>query len=158
LLDLRARVQATGAEIGLAFDGDADRLGVIDRNGRVVWGDELLILFARDILHRTPGATVIAEVKCSQRLFDDVAAHGGVPVMWKVGQSPIKAKRRETGAALGGEMSGHLFFADRYFGYDDGIYAACRLIEILGRSPQRIDELLADLPPTFATPEIRVDC
>jgi len=158
LHDLRARVRATGAELGLAFDGDADRLGVIDRAGRVVWGDELLVLFARDILQRSPGATVIAEVKCSQRLFDDVAARGGRPIMWKVGHSPIKAKLRETGAALGGEMSGHLFFADRYFGYDDAIYAACRLIEILSRSGRRVDELLADLPPSYATPEIRVEC
>jgi phosphomannomutase/phosphoglucomutase len=158
LRDLRGRVRATGAEVGLAFDGDADRLGVIDGSGRVVWGDELLILFARDILRATPGATIIAEVKCSQRLFDDVAAHGGVPIMWKVGHSPIKAKLREAHAALGGEMSGHLFFADRYFGYDDAIYAACRLLEILSRSGRRLDELLADLPPSYATPEIRVDC
>ena len=158
LCDLVDRVRAVGAEIGIAFDGDADRLGVVDRNGRVVWGDELLILFSRDVLEARPGATIVSEVKCSQRLFDDIADHGGLPIMWKVGHSPIKAKMRETRAALGGEMSGHMFFADRYFGYDDGIYAACRLLEILSRRGKRIDELLADLPPAYATPEIRIDC
>jgi phosphomannomutase/phosphoglucomutase len=158
LHDLVARVRATGAEIGLAFDGDADRLGVVDRDGRVVWGDELLIAFARDVLRTRPGAVIVSEVKCSQRLYDDIAAHGGQAVMWKAGHSPIKAKMLETGAVLAGEMSGHLFFADRYFGFDDAIYAACRLLELLGRSGQRIDELLADLPPAFSTPEIRVDC
>jgi phosphomannomutase/phosphoglucomutase len=158
LQDLIARVAAVGAEVGLAFDGDADRLGVVDRSGRVVWGDELLIVFARDLLRRRPGATVVSEVKCSQRLYDDIAARGGRAIMWKAGHSPIKAKMRETGALLAGEMSGHLFFADDYFGYDDAIYAACRLLEILARSGRRIDELLEDLPPAFATPEIRVDC
>jgi len=158
LRDLIARVNALGAEIGIAFDGDADRLGVVDRNGRVVWGDELLILFSRDVLAARPGATIVSEVKCSQRLFDDIAARGGVPIMGRVGHSPIKAKMRETGAALGGEMSGHMFFGDRYFGYDDGIYAACRLLEILSRNGKRIDDLLADLPPAYATPEIRIDC
>jgi len=158
LADLIARVRATGAEIGMAFDGDADRLGVVDRNGRVVWGDELLILFSRDVLAARPGAVVVSEVKCSQRLYDDIAAHGGHAIMWRAGHSPIKAKMQETGALLAGEMSGHLFFADRYFGFDDAIYAAGRLLELLGRTGQRIDELLADLPPAFSTPEIRVDC
>jgi phosphomannomutase/phosphoglucomutase len=158
LRDLIARVLATGADIGLAFDGDADRLGVVDRRGRVVWGDELLILFARDLLRARPGATVVSEVKCSQRLYDDVAARGGRPIMWKAGHSPIKAKMRETGALLAGEMSGHLFFADEYFGFDDAIYAACRLLQILAHSGRHLDELLADLPPAYATPEIRVDC
>jgi phosphomannomutase/phosphoglucomutase len=133
-------------------------LGVVDGNGRVVWGDELLILFARDVLATTPGATVVSEVKCSQRLYDDIAARGGRAVMWKAGHSPIKAKMQETGALLAGEMSGHLFFADRYFGFDDAIYAAGRLLELLGRTGKRIDELLADLPPAYATPEIRIDC
>jgi phosphomannomutase/phosphoglucomutase len=158
LRDLVARMRAFDAEIGIGFDGDADRLGIVDRNGRIVWGDELLILFARDVLETSPGATIVSEVKCSQRLYDDVEAHGGVAIMWKAGHSPIKAKMRETGAALGGEMSGHIFFADRYFGYDDGIYAACRVLEILSRRGKRIDELLADLPRTFTTPEIRLDC
>lgn len=158
LQDLIARVQASGAEVGLAFDGDADRLGVVDRAGRVVWGDELLIVFARDLLQRRPGATIVSEVKCSQRLYDDIAQRGGRAIMWRAGHSPIKAKMRETGALLAGEMSGHLFFADEYFGFDDAIYAACRLLDVLARTGRRIDELLADLPPAFATPEIRVDC
>ncbi len=158
LRDLVARMRAIGAEIGLAFDGDADRLGVVDRHGRVVWGDDLLVLFAREVLATSPGAIIVSEVKCSQRLYDDIAARGGTAIMWKAGHSPLKAKMRETGAALGGEMSGHMFFADRYFGYDDAIYAACRVLEILSRRGQPIDALLADLPPSHTTPEIRVDC
>jgi phosphomannomutase/phosphoglucomutase len=158
LQDLIARVRGGDAEVGLAFDGDADRLGVVDRTGRVVWGGELLIVFARDLLARHPGATVVSEVKCSQRLYDDIAARGGRAIMWRAGHSPIKAKMRETGALLAGEMSGHLFFADGYFGFDDAIYAACRLLDVLARTGRTIDELLADLPPAFATPEIRVDC
>jgi phosphomannomutase/phosphoglucomutase len=158
LADLIARVRSTGADVGLAFDGDADRLGVVDRTGRVVWGDELLVLFARDLLDANPGATVVSEVKCSQRLYDDIAARGGRAIMWKAGHSPIKAKMQETGALLAGEMSGHFFFADRYFGFDDAIYAACRLLDLLSRTGRRIDELLSDLPVAYATPEIRVDC
>jgi phosphomannomutase/phosphoglucomutase len=158
LRDLTERVRASRADVGLAFDGDADRLGVVDRAGRVVWGDELLILFARDVLSRTPGATVVSEVKCSQRLYDDITERGGRAIMWKAGHSPIKAKMQETGALLAGEMSGHLFFADRYLGFDDAIYAACRLLELLGGAGKGLDELLADLPPAYATPEIRVDC
>jgi phosphomannomutase/phosphoglucomutase len=158
LVDLIARVRASGAEIGIAFDGDSDRIGVVDREGRVVRGDELMVLFSREVLREKPGATIVSEVKCSQRLYDDIAARGGNGIMWKVGHSPIKAKMRETGAALGGEMSGHVFFADRYFGYDDAVYAACRLLEILSATGKRVDELLADLPPAFGTPEIRVDC
>ncbi|MEO8453455.1 MAG: phosphomannomutase/phosphoglucomutase [Gemmatimonadota bacterium] len=158
LADLKALVSSSRADLGIAFDGDSDRLGVVSRAGRVIWGDELMVLFARDVLSRLPGATVVAEVKCSQRLFDDIQAHGGNPVMWKAGHSPIKAKMKETGAALGGEMSGHIFFADRYFGYDDGIYAAGRVLEILGRSELDIEQLLADLPPSYSTPEIRIDC
>ena len=158
LHDLIARVRAVDAEIGFAFDGDADRLGVIDRTGRVVWGDELLILFSRDVLRTIPGATIIGDVKCSQRLYDDITARGGQAIMWKTGHSPIKAKMRDADASLGGEMSGHLFFADRYFGYDDAIYAACRVLEILSRTSLRIDQLLGDLPQSFSTPEIRVAC
>ncbi len=158
LSDLVATVTARVAEIGLAFDGDADRLGVVDRHGRVVWGDELLVVFARDVLRTHPGATIVSEVKCSQRLYDDVAAHGGRAIMWRAGHSPIKAKMQETGAALAGEMSGHFFFADTYYGFDDAIYAACRLLDILARTGKPLDELLADLPPACATPEIRVDC
>jgi len=146
------------ADVGIAFDGDADRIGVVDRPGRIIWGDELLVLFARDVLTTHPGAVIVSEVKCSQRLYDDIAARGGRPIMWKAGHSLLKAKMKETGALLGGEMSGHMFFADRYFGYDDAIYAACRLLEIVAREGRSVEELLADLPPAFTTPEIRVDC
>jgi len=118
----------------------------------------MLVLFARDVLQQQPGAAVVSEVKCSQRLFDDIAQKGGMPIMWKAGHSLLKAKMRETGALLGGEMSGHMFFADRYFGYDDAIYASCRMLEILGKTGKEISELLADLPPSCTTPEIRVDC
>jgi len=158
LTDLIAQVKAGGAELGVAYDGDADRLGLVDRHGHIIWGDEMLVLFARDVLQQHPGAAVVSEVKCSQRLFDDIAQKGGTPIMWKAGHSLLKAKMRETGALLGGEMSGHMFFADRYFGYDDAIYASCRMLEILGRTGKEISDLLADLPPSYTTPEIRVDC
>src|SRR5690606_28077611 len=147
-----------GADVGLAFDGDGDRLGVVAPGGRILWGDEILVVFAREILSRRPGAVVISEVKCSQRLFDDVERRGGKPIMWKAGHSLIKAKMKETGAAVGGEMSGHMFFADRFLGYDDAIYASCRLLEILARSEGGVLDLLEGLPPAFNTPEIRVDC
>jgi phosphomannomutase/phosphoglucomutase len=155
---LVTRVRETGAELGIAFDGDADRIGVVDAAGRMIWGDELLVLYARDVLARNPGAVVVSEVKCSQRLYDDIARHGGHGIMWKAGHSLLKAKMRETGALVGGEMSGHIFFKERWFGFDDGIYAGARLLEILGRTGKRVDELLADLPRTETTPEIRVDC
>jgi phosphomannomutase / phosphoglucomutase len=156
--DLIRTVTATGAELGIAFDGDADRIGVVDASGRIIWGDELLVVFARDVLARNPGSVIISEVKCSQRLYDDIARHGGRGIMWKAGHSLLKAKMRETGALLGGEMSGHIFFKERYFGYDDAIYAGARLLDILARSGKTIAELLADLPPAHTTPEIRVDC
>jgi len=158
LTHLIAQVKESGAEIGIAYDGDADRLGLVDRYGHIIWGDEMLVLFARDVLQQHPGAAVVSEVKCSQRLFDDIAQKGGMPIMWKAGHSLLKAKMRETGALLGGEMSGHMFFADRYFGYDDAIYASCRVLEILGKTGREISDLLADLPPSCTTPEIRVDC
>jgi phosphomannomutase/phosphoglucomutase len=151
-------VRERGAEVGLAFDGDSDRIGVVDAHGRIVWGDELLVLYARDVLARNPGATVVSEVKCSQRLYDDVAARGGRPIMWKAGHSLLKAKMKETGALLGGEMSGHIFFRERWFGFDDGIYAGARLLELLARSGGTVASLLADLPAAHNTPEIRVDC
>jgi len=158
LTHLIAQVQESGAEVGIAYDGDADRLGLVDRHGRIIWGDEILVLFARDVLQQHPDAAIISEVKCSQRLFDDIAEKGGRPIMWKAGHSLLKAKMRETGALLGGEMSGHMFFADRYFGYDDAIYASCRVLEILAKTGKEISDLLADLPPSYTTPEIRVDC
>jgi phosphomannomutase/phosphoglucomutase len=156
--ELIATVAATGAELGIAFDGDADRIGVVDAGGRIIWGDELLVLYGRDVLARNPGAVIVSEVKCSQRLYDDIARHGGRGIMWKAGHSLLKAKMKETAALLGGEMSGHIFFKERYFGYDDAIYAGARLLEILGRTGRTLGELLADLPPSETTPEIRVDC
>ncbi|HSE37437.1 MAG TPA: phosphomannomutase, partial [Blastocatellia bacterium] len=141
-----------------AFDGDADRIGVVDEQGRIIWGDQLMMIFARQILKESPGATFIGEVKCSQNLFDDIRQHGGKPIMWKVGHSLIKAKMKESHAAMAGEMSGHLFFADRYFGYDDGIYAGARLIEILSNITGPVSSLLAGVPKMYNTPEIRVDC
>jgi phosphomannomutase/phosphoglucomutase len=158
LAELIATVREQGADLGVAFDGDSDRVGVVDSGGNILWGDEMMVLFARDILSRRPGATVVSEVKCSQRLYDDIEAHGGHGIMWKAGHSLLKAKMRETGALLGGEMSGHLFFADRYFGFDDGIYAGARMIEIVARSGAGVAELLSDLPRTVYTPEIRVPC
>jgi phosphomannomutase/phosphoglucomutase len=158
LQELIRLVRAEQADLGIAYDGDADRIGVITDLGEILWGDELLLLFSRFILKQTPGATIIGEVKCSQRLYDDIAARGGRPVMWKAGHSLIKGKMKEEKALLAGEMSGHIFFADRYYGYDDAIYASVRLLEILSESGLRLSELLADVPRTVSTPEIRVDC
>lgn len=158
LAALVARVKETKARVGLAYDGDADRLGAVDADGNVIWGDKLMILFSRALLLDKPGSTIIGEVKCSQTLYDDIAKHGGKPVVWKTGHSLIKTKMKETGAMLAGEMSGHLFFADRYLGYDDAIYASLRLLEILARDRRPLSEMLADVPKTFSTPELRVDC
>jgi phosphomannomutase/phosphoglucomutase len=155
---LAGRVKESGARVGIAYDGDADRLGAIDANGDIVWGDRLLILFARGLLKDRPGASILGEVKCSQTLYDDIGKHGGNPILWKTGHSLIKTKMKESGALLAGEMSGHLFFADRYFGYDDAIYASLRLLEILSKDPRTIGEMLSDVPKTYATPELRVDC
>jgi len=152
------------ADLGIAFDGDSDRIGVIDEQGTVLWGDQLMVLFSRDILGDRPGATFVSEVKCSQAMYDDIRSRGGKAIMWKTGHSLIKAKMKEAGAALAGEMSGHIFFADRYFGYDDAIYAACRIVELLKKTRRQkgsnvsIGSLIADLPRTFNTPEIRFDC
>ncbi|HJZ66806.1 MAG TPA: phosphomannomutase/phosphoglucomutase, partial [Blastocatellia bacterium] len=146
------------ADLAIAFDGDADRIGVVDEAGRIIWGDQLMIIFARHILKERPGATIIGEVKSSQAMYDDIRRHGGNPIMWKVGHSPIKAKMKESQAAMAGEMSGHLFFADRYFGYDDAIYAGARLIEILSNTNEPLSAQLDGVPRMFNTPEIRVDC
>ncbi|MGV8056553.1 MAG: phosphomannomutase/phosphoglucomutase [Smithellaceae bacterium] len=158
LKELIRLVQKDKADLGIAFDGDADRIGVISDKGEIIWGDKLLLLFARYILKEKPDSTIIGEVKCSQILYDDIKKHSGQPIMWKAGHSLIKAKMKEEKAVLGGEMSGHIFFADRYFGYDDAIYAALRLLEILSQTGEKISSLLADVPQTFATPEIRIDC
>jgi phosphomannomutase/phosphoglucomutase len=158
LTELIKIVRKQKADLGIAFDGDADRLGVISDKGEIIWGDKLLLLFAREILREKPNSTIIGEVKCSQTLYDDIKKHSGRAIMWKAGHSLIKAKMKEEKAVLGGEMSGHLFFADRYFGYDDAIYAAIRLLEILSQTGEKISELLSDVPQTFATPEIRIDC
>lgn len=158
LTELIKLVRRKKMDLGIAFDGDADRLGVISDKGEIIWGDKLLLLFARQILKKKPHSTIIGEVKCSQVLFDDIKQRSGKAVMWKAGHSLIKAKMKEEKAVLGGEMSGHFFFADRYFGYDDAIYAALRLLEILSQTGEKISELLSDVPKTYATPEIRVDC
>jgi phosphomannomutase/phosphoglucomutase len=158
LEDCIRAVKETGADLGIAFDGDGDRIGLVDETGRIIWGDELMVLLSREILKQRPGATIIAEVKCSQNLFDDIAAHGGRPLMWKAGHSLIKAKMKETSAALAGEMSGHIFFADRFYGFDDACYAGARVLEILSQTDKNLSELLADLPASFSTPELRVPC
>ncbi|MDA8432096.1 MAG: phosphomannomutase, partial [Nitrospiraceae bacterium] len=146
--------------IGVAYDGDSDRIGVVDARGDIIWGDRLMVIFSRSILKRSRGAAIIGEVKCSQVMYDEIRRCGGMPIMWKTGHSLIKKKMKEEKALLAGEMSGHIFFADRYFGYDDAIYATLRLLEILKEngSPYRIGRLLEGLPEVFSTPEIRLDC
>ncbi len=158
LKDLTDRVLKNRADVGIGYDGDADRIGVVDDQGYIIWGDQLMILFSREILKQQKGATFVAEVKCSQNLFNDIEKHGGRAIMWRTGHSLIKEKMREEKAVLGGEMSGHIFFADRYFGYDDAIYASCRLIELLSKTNKRLSDLLDDVPKTSITPEIRVNC
>ncbi|MFB6265087.1 MAG: phosphomannomutase, partial [Bradymonadaceae bacterium] len=158
LEDLEEAVRTSDCDLGVAYDGDADRIGVVDDEGSIVWGDMLTLLLSREVLRDHPGATVIGEVKCSQRLFDDVEAHGGEPMMCRVGHSLMKAKIRETGAKIAGEMSGHIFFNDRFFGFDDALYVTCRIMEVLSQRGESIRELLADVPETSATPEIRRDC
>ncbi len=156
--DLIAAVKKNKAAVGIAYDGDADRVGAVDENGKIVWGDELMVAFSRALLREHPGATIIGEVKCSKRMYDDIARHGGKPIMWKTGHSLIKSKLKEEHAALAGEMSGHMFFADRYFGFDDAIYASMRILEIISREGRGLGAILADLPESHFTPEIRVDC
>ncbi len=160
LQDLRRVVLEEGLEFGVAYDGDADRIGVIDDRGEVLWGDRLLVLYARDLLSRRPGSKVIHDVKCSQTLTDAVAAAGGQPIVWKTGHSLVKQKMKETGAPLAGEMSGHVFFGEDWYGFDDALYATARLLRIVAAdSPsRRLSQRLADVPVLFATPELRVDC
>lgn len=158
LKDLIALVKEKKLDVGIGYDGDGDRIGVVDENGKIVYGDQLMIVFAREILSRKPGATFISEVKCSKTMYDDIRKHGGNAVMWKTGHSLIKKKMKEEKAALAGEMSGHIFFADRYLGYDDALYATLRLLEIISTTGKTMSQLLEDIPVTFNTPEIRVDC
>lgn len=159
LADLKTAVRENKLELGVAYDGDADRIGALDDQGNVIFGDMLLTLYSRSLLKTNPGAAIIGEVKCSQRLYDDVAARGGRPIMWKTGHSLIKDKLKSENALLAGEMSGHIFFRDRYFGFDDACYATIRLLEILSDSSgEPLSTRLADLPPAVNTPEIRVEC
>jgi phosphomannomutase/phosphoglucomutase len=159
LQDLIAQVRADGAEVGIGFDGDADRIGVVDGSGDIVWGDTLLILYARDVLARTgAGQSIIFDVKCSQSLPDAIEAAGGVPVMWKTGHSLIKEQMKARHAPLAGEMSGHMFFTEGFYGHDDALYAAARLLRILSDTGKTVRELLADVPRLVSTPEMRVDC
>lgn len=152
-----AKVKETKADLGVAFDGDADRIGVVDGNGDILWGDKLMILLSRAVLKEVPGASIVGEVKCSFTMYDDIAKHGGKPVMWKAGHSLIKAKMKETHAALAGEMSGHIFYKHRFFGFDDAPYTAARLLEILSNETKSLAELLADVPVTYSSPELRFD-
>ena len=158
LVDVANAVRENGADIGIAFDGDGDRIGVVDEHGKVIWGDMLLLLLSRELLKVHPGATIISEVKCSQHMYDDIRKHGGNGIMWRTGHSPIKAKMKETGAKLAGEMSGHMFFADRYFGFDDATYAGARILEMLSNHDAPLSGLLDDVPQAVTTPELRVDC
>jgi len=155
---LIAEVKKTGADFGIGFDGDADRIGAVDRNGRLVFGDQLLALFARDVLQRVPGATIIFDVKCSQGLIEDIKAHGGKPSMWKTGHSLIKSRMKETGAPLAGEMSGHMFFAEGFFGFDDALFAAGRLLRYVASTGKKFEELVDSIPHYYATPETRLEC
>lgn len=158
LVDLQKRVAETGADLGIGFDGDADRIGAITGSGKIVWGDQLLALFARDVFTRVPGAEIIFDVKCSQGLIEDILAHGGKPTMWKTGHSLIKSKLQETGAPIAGEMSGHMFFSEGYFGFDDALFAAGRLLRYIASTGQTLDQLVDSIPQYFSTPETRLAC
>ena len=158
LVQLQEAVRRDGCDLGIAFDGDGDRIGLVDGQGRILWGDQFMVLMARDIMRAKPGATVIADVKASQVLFDEVARMGGTPLMWRTGHSLIKSKMAETGAPLAGEMSGHIFFADRYYGYDDALYAAVRILGILARGTASLADFRDSLPRVVNTPELRFPC
>ena len=158
LTHLQAAVKQHKAELGIAFDGDSDRIGAVDENGEVVYGDMLLLIFGREILTRKPGSTFIGEVKCSQIMYDKLKELGGNPIMFKTGHSLIKAKMKAEHAELAGEMSGHMFFGDRYYGYDDALYSACRLLEIISKSGQPLSAQMQGIPKLVSTPELRVDC
>ncbi|MDA1106857.1 MAG: phosphomannomutase/phosphoglucomutase [Proteobacteria bacterium] len=157
LQDLIRAVQAQRADLGLAFDGDGDRLGVVTAEGHIIWPDRQMMLYARDVLSRNPGATIIYDVKCTRNLAEVIAQHGGIPMMWKTGHSFIKARMQETGAALAGEMSGHIFFKERWYGFDDGLYTATRLLEILAHDARTPSAVFAELPETVNTPELKLE-
>jgi len=156
LKELLEKVKTENAVLGIGIDGDGDRLGVVDEKGNILWGDQLMSLFAREVLAKNPGAKIIVEVKSSQALLEDIAAHNGQPILWKTGHSLIEAKMKEEGALLAGEVSGHMYFADEYFGFDDALYASLRLLRIVSQSGKTLSELFADIPKYFATPEIRI--
>ncbi|MCD4742498.1 MAG: phosphomannomutase/phosphoglucomutase [Desulfobacteraceae bacterium] len=158
MLELIDLVKTKNLDLGVGYEGDADRIGIVDKTGQLIYGDQLMVIFAREILSRRPGSTFISEVKCSLTMYNDIEKHGGKAIMWKTGHSLIKKKMKEENAALAGEMSGHMFFADRYFGFDDALYATLRLLEILCNTQKSVCELISDLPETFNTPEIRIDC
>ncbi len=158
LVQIIETVRAQGADLGIAFDGDADRIGVVDDEGEILWGDQLLVLMGRDVLREHPGATIIADVKASQVLFDEIAKAGGVPLMYKTGHSLIKAKMAEVGSPLAGEMSGHIFFNDKWYGFDDALYAAVRVMGIVARLPGKLSDVRKALPQVINTPELRFDC
>jgi len=156
--DLASKVQLTGSDLGIAFDGDGDRIGIVDENGVIIWGDMLLLLLARELLKEHPKATIISEIKSSQYLYSGIEQAGGKAMMWRTGHSPMKAKMKETGALLAGEMSGHIFFADRFYGFDDAIYAGARMLQILSSVQHPISGFLRDVPHSEITPEIRIHC
>lgn len=158
LVQLRETVLREGCDLGIAFDGDADRIGIVDGKGRILWGDQFMVLMARDIVRKKPGATIIADVKASQVLFDEIARMGGTPLMWRTGHSLIKSKMAEIGAPLAGEMSGHIFYADGYYGYDDALYAAVRILGVIGRGEESLAQFRDGLPAVVNTPELRFPC
>ncbi len=158
LAQLQETVLAEGCDLGIAFDGDGDRIGVVDGAGHILWGDQILALLARDVLATLPGSTIIGDVKASQTLFDDIAKHGGVPLMWKSGYALLRSKQREVGSPLAGEMAGHIFFADRFYGHDDALYAAVRFLSMAARSRLSVADMRDSLPRAFSTPELRFPC
>ncbi|MCL4160674.1 UNVERIFIED_CONTAM: hypothetical protein GTU68_064573 [Idotea baltica] len=158
LVDLIAKVKEVKADFGIGYDGDADRIGAVDENGNIIPGDMLVLLYARSILPELQGAPIIGDVKCSELLFKDIKDHGGKPVMWKTGHSLMKKKLKELDSPLAGEMSGHIFFKHRFYGFDDALYCSARLAEILSNSDKTLSEMFAGLPKMYSTPEIRVDC
>lgn len=156
--DLIKKVKEEKADAGIGVDGDADRIGVIDENGETIWGDKLLMLYSRELLQRKPKSKIVFDVKCTNLLGEDISKHGGIPIMWKTGHSLIKSKMHEENTEIAGEMSGHMFFKDRFLGFDDALYASCRFLEILSNTDKKASQLLEDVPKTYATPEIRIDC